>query len=162
MFAAIFEREDFTRESPVFRPLHQSGPNRVFPDVVPFLGRGFVAAKNMIEYSLLPMRRCYLSLAPRVRQCVFERLGPDREGDLFIVVGEKEMAMIWHQDVATDPGAVLWPSQRESNKRVVQMRMGEDLPSLRDIGGNEIDGVPDDDSIETRQAAFHGSLLRGN
>ena len=70
------------------------------------------------------------------------------------------MAMIWHQDVAADPCAVLGSSESEPDKRVVQIRMGENLPSLRDIGGNEIDGVPDMDSIETRQAAFHGLIAR--
>lgn len=72
------------------------------------------------------------------------------------------MAMIWHQDVATDPGSVLGTSQSELNKRVVQMSMGENFPSLRDIGGNEIDGMPDIDSIETRQAGFHDLTAGGN
>ena len=96
MFAAIFEREDFTGEWPVFRALHQSGPNRILSDIVPFLGRGFVAAKKMVEDPFLPMRRSYLPLAPCARQRVFERFGPDGERESFVVIGKKEMAMIWH------------------------------------------------------------------
>lgn len=72
------------------------------------------------------------------------------------------MTMIRHQHVPTDPGAVLGTSESELNKRIVQRRVGENLPSLGDIGGNEIDRMPDIDSLETRQAVFHGLIARGN
>ena len=63
--------------------------------------------------------------------------------------------MIWHQDVAADPGAMPGTSESEPNKRIVQMRIRENLPSLRDVGSNEINGMPDKDSLEACQAAFH-------
>ena len=155
MFAAIFQREYFAGKGPVFRTLHQSGPDRILPNVVPFLSRRFVAAKEMIEESLLPVRCSYLPFPPGARQRILERLRPVGKRDLVVVVGEKKMAMIRHQHVATNPCAVLGTRESEANERFVQMRIGEYFPSLGDVGGNEIDRMPDIYSVETRQPAFH-------
>jgi hypothetical protein len=65
------------------------------------------------------------------------------------------MAMIRHQHVAANPCAVLRTRASEANERFVQMRIGEYFPSLGDVGGNEIDRMPDIYSVETRQPAFH-------
>ena len=47
---------DFAFIRPVFRRFHETSTNRIVPGVIPFLCIAFVAAQQMIEKVLLPVR----------------------------------------------------------------------------------------------------------
>src|SRR6185503_17625674 len=117
---------------PILRPLHQSRPHRILPDVLPFLAVALAIAQSMMK----PTRLKRSGIGMRFGEAVFPEAHPPFDGEFQITRRAEQMQMIWHKQViAYEPGrGGVVP---DVVQRTLHRRLCEPTPALLRADGEE-------------------------
>ena len=100
---SVLELVQHTLVRPVFRLFHQSGPNWVSPDVIPFLRVAFIASQAMVKSICLKPRR---PSAEPTSQFALPKCDPFLDLDCFVELRPEEMEVVGHDHITADNPAI--------------------------------------------------------